>query len=113
MEGPQGQRSLPRLASGNAIIGCLDSVIHRIADDMCQRILDGFKNRLIEFGIAADHLQPDFAATLLTQIADNSRQFAPDVVNRLHAGLHDTLLQLTGDQVQSLGCSDHAGIHLA
>ena len=40
------------------------------------------------------------------QVADHPRQLRPDVVDRLHAGLHDALLQLAGDQVEPLGGAD-------
>ena len=36
------------------------------------------------------------------QVADDARELAPDVADRLHPGLHHPLLQLGGDQVEPL-----------
>ena len=38
----------------------------------------------------------------LGEVADDARELAPDVADRLHARLHDAFLQLGGDQVQAL-----------
>ena len=45
---------------------------------------------------------PHLFAARQGEVAHDARQFAPDVADRLHAGLHHAFLQLGGDQVEPL-----------
>ena len=110
--GPQGQHALGRLAGGLAGVRGLDAVVDRVADEVGQRVLDRLEQGLVELGLAALHLQADGLLQLHAQVADDARQLGPDVVDRLHARLHDALLQLAGDQVQPLGGADQVRVGL-
>ena len=56
--GPQRQRSFRILACGLARIRRLNAVIERVAHRMCQRVLDGLKQALVQLRLLALHLQP-------------------------------------------------------
>ena len=49
-------------------------------------------------------------AALDAEVADDAGQLRPDVVDRLHARLHDALLQLAGDEVEPLRGADQVGV---
>ena len=78
-------------------------MIDRIADQVGERILDGFDKGFVELCFLAFHLQADLFPTTRRQITHDAREFAPNVSDRLHAGLHDPFLQFGGDQIQPLG----------
>ena len=65
-------------------------------------VFDCFNNRLVEFGLPAFHFDSHLLAAIEGQIARDARQAVPDIVDGLHAGLHDSFLQLGGDEVESL-----------
>ncbi len=76
----------------------VDAVAHQVR----QRVLDGLEDGLVELGVPALHLDTDLLAQADREVADDAGQLVPDVVDGLHAGLHDPLLQLTGDEVQAV-----------
>src|SRR4028118_1381909 len=43
-------------------------------------------------------------------VGEAGRELGPDVVDRLHARLHDALLQLAGDEVEPLGGAHQVGV---
>ena len=100
--GAQADHALGLLARGQAVAGRLDAVIDGVAQRVGERIADRLDQRAVELGLAALHLDPDLLAALAGQIADRARQLGPAGADRLHAGLHDLLLQLRADLVQPL-----------
>ena len=77
-------------------------MVDGIAHEVRQRVFDCFNNRLVEFGLPAFHFDSHLLAAIEGQIARDARQAVPDIVDGLHAGLHDSFLQLGGDEVESL-----------
>ena len=80
--------SLPAAARTS---GRLDAVIERVAHRVGQRILDGLKQALVQFGVLAFHLQAHPAAQRLREVAHHARHLGKDVRDRLHARLHHRL----------------------
>ena len=108
--GAQGEHALGRLADPHAGVGVLDAVVDGVADQVRQRVLDRLEQGLVQLGVAALHLQADGLLQLEAQVADDARQLGPDVVDRLHARLHDALLQLAGDEVEPLRGAHQVGV---
>ena len=65
LAGAQLQRSLGVFSCRLAHFGRLDAVIERVPDRVGERVLDGFEQALVQFGVLALHLQPDAAAERL------------------------------------------------
>ena len=97
----QAQRALGVLAHGLAHIGRLNAVVQRIAHRVCQRVLDGLEQTLVELRLLAFHLQPHPPAQRLREIAHNARHLREHVRHRLHARLHHALAQVGGHHVQT------------
>jgi hypothetical protein len=70
LRGPQSERALGVLARGLAHRRRLNAVIERIAHRVGERILDGFKQALVELRLLAFHDQARAAAQRVRQIAD-------------------------------------------
>ena len=102
VEGAHQDATFARLAGRHALLRCLDAVVNAVAHNVRQRIFDGFNDGLVELGVLAFHLEADFLATHLGQIAHHPRELCPHIADRLHARLHDTLLQLGGDTIEAL-----------
>ena len=60
------------------------------------------KHLAVEFGVRAVHLQIDFFAEFVRQIAHDARQLRPRIADRLHARLHHAFLQFGGNIRQPL-----------
>ena len=91
------------LPAARAGLGRLDAVVDRVADEVGQRVLDRLEQGLVELGLVALHLEADLTCRSCSPRSRTTRgSLRPDVVDRLHARLHDALLQLAGDQVQPL-----------
>ena len=80
----------------------LDAVVAGVADQVGQRVLDRLEDRLVELGVLALHVDADLLAARVRQVAHDAGDLGPDVVDGLHARLHDALLQLTGDEVEAV-----------
>ncbi len=102
MKGAQCEPALRGLASLHPCARCLDAVVHRVADQVREGILDCLEDRLVEFGLLAFHLDRDLLAARLGEVAYDARELAPDVPDRLHARLHHAFLQLRGHQIEAL-----------
>ena len=88
----QPDSALGLLASRGALLGSLDSVIDRVANEVCERILDGFEQRAVEFRFLAFLLQISLLATSDRQVANHAGQFSPNRGHRLHPSLDNPLL---------------------
>ena len=77
---------------------------------MRKRILDGFDDGLVEFGLLAFHLDVYLLAATERDIAHGARELCPDIADGLHAGLHNFFLQLGSNQVHALANGMKAGI---
>ena len=75
----------------------LEPMIGRVAEHMRERVLDHLKHLPVELGLAAGHVELDLLVELERKLAHEPRQLLPGIGDRLHAGLHDALLQLGGD----------------
>ena len=84
----------------------LDAVVDRVAHQVGQRVLDRLEQAAVELGLLALHDQLDLLAERVAQVPDDPGQLRPDVLDRLHPGLHDALLQLAGDHAEPLGAAD-------
>jgi hypothetical protein len=80
----------------------LQPVIGRVADHVGERVLDHLKHLPVELGLAPGHVEFDLLVELEREFTDQPRQFLPGIGDRLHAGLHDALLQLGGNGGQAL-----------
>jgi len=69
---------------------------------MGQRVFHRLDQAFVEFGFLAFHIDPHLLATTDRQIADDTGELGPDVVDGLHPGPHDAFLEFAGDQVQPL-----------
>ena len=93
-----------------AVVGALDAVVDRVADEVGQRIADRVDDRLVELGLLADHLEAHLLAARVGDLADDARHLRPRRADRLHAGLHQVLLQVARDQVEPLGCRHEVAV---
>ncbi len=103
--GAQGERALRVLADLQPGGGPLDPVVDRIAHQVRQRVLHRLQQAAVQLGLPADLGEPHLLAAGATQVTDDPGQLRPEVFDRLHARLHDALLQLAGDQVRAAGWS--------
>jgi hypothetical protein len=87
-------------------------VIDSIANQMGERILDGFENGFVQLCILALHLHLHPLAARKRQIAHHARKSSPDIFDRLHPRLHHAFLQLGRDQAQTLRGVQESGILL-
>ena len=112
VERTQHQVPLRRLSASDAVGRRLDAMVHRVAHDVRQRVLDRLDDGLVEFRVLAFHLQANLATALGRQVADDAGELGPQVADRLHPRLHDALLQLGRHQVQALTRTDEPGVGL-
>ena len=93
MLGGQADGALLGLAGGDALVRRLDAVIHRVADDMGERIAQPLDDRTVDFGGLAAHFEPDFLARLGRQFAHQPRHALEHRANRLGADRHHPVLE--------------------
>jgi len=96
MERPQQDGAGGRLAPGNARFGRFDAVVHGVADQMRQRIADGFQNGFVQLHFLPFQHQLALLAQGSAQVADHPGKAAEDRTDHLEAGLHDRLLEFGG-----------------
>lgn len=99
---PQQKQALFLFPRGAAYLWRLNAVIDAVAHEMRQRILDGFDDGLVEFGLLALHRDAHLFATAQRHVAHRPGKLAPNVADGLHAGFHDAFLQLGREQIQPL-----------
>src|SRR5690606_2203305 len=83
--GIQLDGALPRLAALLADVCRLDTVIHRIAEQVHQRIANSFHHGFIELGFGAADLQRNVLAELLADIAHHTLKPREGFANLHHA----------------------------
>jgi hypothetical protein len=108
--GAQRQHALGRFAGRHPHGRWLDAVVDGVAHQVGERVLDRFEQAAVQLGLPALHRQPHLLAAGRRQVPDHAGQLRPQVLDGLHARLHDALLQLTGDQVEPLGGPGHPGV---
>ena len=102
MEGPQLQPSGGWLPLGDSGGGRFDAVIDGVAQQMGERIADGFDQRPIEFRVGPiDHQLHLFPAGH-GQIAHDPRKLAEHLIDRLHPRLHRRGLQRGGHRIDPM-----------
>ena len=106
----QGQRALRVLAGGDPFLGRLDAVVDRVAHEVGERVLDRLQERAVQLGLLALHRQLDLLVEHLAEVADHPGQLRPELVDRLHPGLHDPFLQLARDEIEPLGGAGQRGV---
>ena len=89
-------------ARSAAHLGLFDAVIHRVANQMGQRVSDGFDDGFVQFHIFALESQFDLLAQTAGQIPDHPWEFIENITDGLHARQHDGFLELGSDQVDAL-----------
>ena len=83
--------------------GRLDAVVHRVPQQVDQRVAQRLQDRAVQFGVPADGLKADFFAGLLRQVAHHARQALEDAVDGQHPRLHDLVLKLGRDAGDAMG----------
>ena len=81
------------LAGGDALLGRLEAVVERVADEVDERVAERVDHGAVELGLLADELELDLLAELRRQVADEAREAQEDGLDRDHPDLHDHLLQ--------------------
>ena len=89
-----GAAGLAGLPAVDPILGRLEAMVDRVADDMGQRIADHLEHLAIELDVAAVHFEPDLLAELGGKIADHARQRRKQAVDPLHSGAGDGVADL-------------------
>ncbi len=104
---PERQYPLGRLADREPVGGRLDAVVDRVAHQVGQRVLDRLEQAAVELGLPADHGEAYLLAAGGGEVPHDAGQLRPEVVDRLHAGLHHGFLQLRRDEVEPLTGTEH------
>ncbi len=102
----QQQNAFRILAGSAARFRMLDAMVDGIAYEVRKRIFDCLDQRFVEFSLLSFHLDAHLLAAPQRHVANRSRKAAPDASDRLHARLHDALLQFAGNQVEPLPGGD-------
>src|SRR5207248_3004547 len=92
--GPQPNAPAPLLAQRLALLGRLDAVIDRVAQQVHQRVRQLLDDQLVELDISARDLEVDLLAALAQEPAHQAREAIEDLPERHHAHLEDALLQI-------------------
>ena len=87
------ERAGRRLAGGDALLGRLEAVVERVADEVDERVAERVDDRAVELGVLADEPQLDLLAELGGEVAHQPREAQEDGLDRDHADLHDHRLQ--------------------
>ncbi len=106
---PQFEAPLRTLAASDALLRQFDSVIHRIPDDVSQRVLDRLEQASVEFRFLAFHLDQHLLAARRGYIANHARELVKDVADRLHARSHHFFLQFARQQIELLRWAGQVG----
>src|ERR1035437_6105455 len=86
MKGAQNQASGSILACLHADGGKVDAMVHGVAYQMGERVLDRLDDGLVEFGLFALHLDVDFLAATEGHVPHRAGKLAPDVSDGLQPG---------------------------
>ncbi len=88
----------------------LDAVIHAVADQMHQRIVQLVDHGLVEFGVGALDGELDFLVQLDSQIVHQPAESLEGGSERQHADAHRVFAQLAGQPLHCLGDFQDFGI---
>ena len=106
------------LSGSQALVGGLNAVVHRIAHQVHKGLGKRVKNALIEIGVLAGEVQGHILATLLGNIADDTRKTAEELLDGHHADFQNAFVQLIEDaslkrhRVGKLGAQGISGVLL-
>ena len=100
-----GNGHLPRggLAGFAAFLRPFQAVVGTVTQQVNHRVGEHLDDRLVDLGVAADQVQVDLLVGGLGQVAHHAGVAAEELVDRLHAGLHDPQLQVAGHAVKRRG----------
>ena len=107
------ERAGPRLARRDAVLGRLEAVVERVADEVDERVAERVDDGAVELGVLADELELDLLAELGRQVAHEAREAQEDGLDRDHPDLHDHRLQgLRGarELLHRLAQAGHVGL---
>ena len=93
MVGTNSHIAMIGLARLIALFRALDTVRHRVANQVQQRIGDLLNNVVVEFGVVAFQLQVDQLVRSLRRVAGRASDARIKVADRHHARLRDFILQ--------------------
>ena len=77
-------------------------MVDRIANNVCQRVLDRLQQRSVQLGFLSLQFQPHLLAASRRQVADHAWKLAPDVAHGLHPRFGDPFLQFARNPIQLL-----------
>ena len=86
-----------------ALLGGLDAVIHAVADQMNQRIVELIDDRLVQFGVGSFDDQIDLFMQFDAEIVNQPAESFEGVAERQHPDTHRVLPQLRRQPVDFLG----------
>ena len=104
------QYALRQLAACSSVVGGLDTVIDRVADDVDQRIADRLDHFAIDLDILAGDFERDRFVAIARGVANQPRQGSEQPVDRLHAGPRHTFTQLADDAAQPFEARMEIGV---
>ena len=86
-----------RLAGGAAVLGPLDAVVQRVADQVVERRLEPVEDVAVDAGGLAGDLEPRLLAQLAGQVADQAGEAADAVGQRAHPAGQHLVVQPAGE----------------
>ena len=86
-----------RLAGGAAVLGPLEAVVQRVADQVVQRCLEPVEDVAVDAGGLAGDLEPRLLAQLAGQVADQPGEAADAVGQRAHPAGQHLVVQPAGE----------------
>ena len=81
------ERASCRFACGEALLAGLDAMIHRVANQMHQRVGDALDHRLVEFGLGTCNLEMNLLAEFGSQVMDHAPESPEGLADLHHAHL--------------------------
>ncbi len=102
VEGRELDLAVSGLAEIDAFLRRLQTVVGRIAYHVGQRIADQLEHLTIEFGALTVHYEIDLFAQFVGEVTHKTWQLLPGGADRLHARLHDAILQFAGQCREAL-----------
>ena len=76
------------LAGGLALLGRLEPVVERVADEVDERVAERVDDRAVELGVLAGELEVDLLAEPRREVADEPREAEEHRLDRDHPHLH-------------------------
>ena len=101
------------LAGGQPKLRWLDAVVHAVADQVHQRVVQLVDHRLVEFGVAAIDGQLDLLMKIAGQVMHQPPEALEGPADGQHADAHRVLAQRRSQPFDLLGDRDHVRIFSA